>query len=123
MLYQAADCYVSPYLAEGFNLPVLEAAACGLPVICTGGGSTDDFVTDQFARKIESVEAIVGDQELVLLRPDVGHLTALMCSAIEDSGWRELAAKQGPLHVRSGYTWDIVVDRLVRELLHGMSAA
>ena len=36
---------------------------------------------------------------------------------------RELAAKQGPLHVRSGYTWDIVVDRLVRELLHGTSAA
>ena len=31
-LYQAADAYVSPYLAEGFNLPVLEAAACGLPV-------------------------------------------------------------------------------------------
>src|SRR5262249_24096182 len=29
-LYHAADCYVSSYLAEGFNLPVLEAAACGL---------------------------------------------------------------------------------------------
>jgi glycosyltransferase involved in cell wall biosynthesis len=37
-LYGAADCYVSPYRAEGFNLPVLEAIACGTPVIVTRGG-------------------------------------------------------------------------------------
>ena len=32
-LYNAADCYVSPYRAEGFNLPPLEAAASGLSLI------------------------------------------------------------------------------------------
>lgn len=42
-LYGGADCYVSPYRAEGFNLPVLEAMACGLPVVLTEGGATDDF--------------------------------------------------------------------------------
>ena len=44
--YQIGDVYVSPYRAEGFNMPVLEAAACGLPVICTRGGSTNDFVSN-----------------------------------------------------------------------------
>lgn len=44
LLYGVADCYVSPYRAEGFNLPVLEAIACGLPVVVTDGGATDDFV-------------------------------------------------------------------------------
>lgn len=43
-LYNIADCYVSPYRAEGFNIPVLEAMACGCPVIVSEGGSTDDFV-------------------------------------------------------------------------------
>ena len=38
LLYQAADVFVSPYRAEGFNIPALETAACGLPVICTRGG-------------------------------------------------------------------------------------
>jgi glycosyltransferase involved in cell wall biosynthesis len=51
-LYGIADCYVSPYRAEGFNLPVLEAIACGTPVIVTQGGATDDFCLDGVAYRI-----------------------------------------------------------------------
>ncbi len=51
-LYGMADCYVSPYRAEGFNLPVLEAIACGTPVIVTQGGATDDFCLDGVACRI-----------------------------------------------------------------------
>ena len=39
-----ADAYVTPYRAEGFNLPALEAQTCGTPVIATHGGATDDFL-------------------------------------------------------------------------------
>jgi len=118
MLYQAADCYVSPYRAEGFNMPVLEAAASGLPIICTAGGATDDFVTDMFARKIEAKKHIirVEDQDLSQLEPSVEHLITLMASAIEDNSWRSQAAEAGPLHVGANYTWDRVVDMLVRKL-------
>jgi FkbM family methyltransferase len=42
-LYCAADYYVSPYRGEGFNLPVIEAIACGTTPIVTQGGATDDF--------------------------------------------------------------------------------
>ncbi len=51
-LFAAADAYVSPYRAEGFNLPVLEAIACGTPVIVTRGGATDDFCDDGVALRI-----------------------------------------------------------------------
>ena len=43
-LYNLADAYVTPYRAEGFNLPACEAQACGTPVIATQGGATDDFL-------------------------------------------------------------------------------
>jgi glycosyltransferase involved in cell wall biosynthesis len=39
----AADFYVSPYRAEGFNMPVLEAIACGTRPIVSAQGSTSDF--------------------------------------------------------------------------------
>ena len=50
--YAAADAYVSPTLEDSFGLPVLEAMACGLPIItsiCAGvsgmiGDGIDGFV-------------------------------------------------------------------------------
>jgi len=117
VLYQAADAYVSPYRAEGFNIPVLEAAACGLPVICTAGGATDDFVDHSFARRIDATKCQFrgdDDQELAQLEPQIDHLVQLMTEAVDDSGWRSQAAAAGPRHVAAGFTWDHVVDRLVR---------
>lgn len=118
-LYQVADVYVSPYRAEGFNVPVLEAAASGLPVICTRGGATEDFVTDDFAWKIDSARIVVSteDQDAVRLEPNLEHLTALMIAAIENPAWRRHAAEAGPVHVRAHYTWDSIVQTLVHELL------
>ena len=120
MLYQAADAYVSPYRAEGFNMPVLEAAACGIPIICTRGGATDDFVTDAIARRIDSrkVSINLDGEELAGLEPNVEHLIGLMVSAVKDASWRNQAAEAGPLHVRANYTWDRVVGLLVRNLFN-----
>ncbi len=53
-LYLCTDCYVSPYRAEGFNLPVLEAMACGTPVIVTAGGATDDYCFEPLAVRVPS---------------------------------------------------------------------
>ncbi|MEI7554088.1 glycosyltransferase family 1 protein [Candidatus Chlorohelix sp.] len=38
-LYNCATLYIQPSLYEGFGLPILEAQACGLPVICSNRGS------------------------------------------------------------------------------------
>jgi len=114
-LYQAADVYVSPYRAEAFNLPVLEAAACGIPIICTRGGPTDEFVTDAFAWRINSRATIVPveGQHASQLEPKMDHLIALMAAAIDAADWRRQAAAAGPRHVGGNYTWDRAVDTLL----------
>jgi glycosyltransferase involved in cell wall biosynthesis len=124
-LYQAADTYVSPYRAEGFNLPVLEAAATGLPIICTEGGATDDFVNAGFTRKIRSqVENIeyqgLAGQQLI---PDPDHLIELMLNVMDNEVWRENAEVAGPAQAQSLFSWDSIADKLVRLLLQPASAS
>lgn len=115
--YQAADAYIAPYTGEGFNIPVLEAMACGLPVICTGGGATDDFTNSETTLAIRSKlkkSSSPGEYSLV---PDRKHMLELMYKAIEDDDWMAQARLAGPAHVRSGWTWEHVVDRLLPVVL------
>ena len=114
-LYQAADVYVSAYLAEGFNLPVLEAAACGLPVICTAGGPTDDFTRSDFALRIESkfTAVVIEGETLFMLAPEWEHLTDLMQRAIEQPEIAARARVAGPGFMADNFTWRRSVDRLL----------
>ncbi len=52
-LYNVSDAYVSPYRAEGYNLPVHEAQQCHTPVIVTQEGATKDFVLSEHNHLIE----------------------------------------------------------------------
>lgn len=118
-IYQIADVYVSPYFAEGFNLPVLEAIACGLPVICTAGGPTDDFTQPDFAWRIESqLHTIRGAENQVLfsLLPDEKHLLELMLNSIKFPHWREQARHTGPQFVNNHFTWTKIVDQMISKL-------
>ncbi len=45
-LYQHAVCVMFPSLYEGFGLPVLEALACGVPVMTTGRSSLPEVGGD-----------------------------------------------------------------------------
>jgi glycosyltransferase involved in cell wall biosynthesis len=45
-LYRSADCFVSPGHGEGWNMPLMEAMACGLPAIATDWGAHTEFVDD-----------------------------------------------------------------------------
>ena len=52
LLYGIADCLVAPARASSFALPVLEAIACGTPIIVPRGGAADDL----FANAADGVD-------------------------------------------------------------------
>lgn len=108
-LYRSADCYVTPYRAEAFNLPALEALACGLPVICTAGGPTDAFIEGQVAARIEAKTIPFGsDGQQMIFEPDEAHLACLMVDMLQHPERREEQAKAA---VRC-LGWDAVAVQL-----------
>jgi len=112
-LYQAADAYVCPYLAEGFNMPALEAAACGVPVLCTAGGSSDDFMTGDFALKIPSKTQTHPSGGMVLM-PHFDTYLAHIRRIVKDATFRAQARERGPAFVAKGWTWSHAATQLLR---------
>jgi glycosyltransferase involved in cell wall biosynthesis len=86
-LYGVSDCYISTYRAEGFNMPVLEAIACGLPLIVTRGGATDDYCDDHVAYRVSGQAGAAGDSEhfIRFIEPDLDEVVEAM-SAIAAGG-------------------------------------
>ncbi len=46
LFYSAAEVFIYPSLFEGFGLPVVEAMACGVPVITSRGSSLEEVAGD-----------------------------------------------------------------------------
>ena len=45
-LYVASDAYLSTSKAEGLGIPILEAMACGIPVVATDTGAITELLED-----------------------------------------------------------------------------
>ena len=100
-LMRGARCLVYPSLYEGFGLPVLEAMACGTPVVTSRGGATEEVAGGAAVlvdpRDPSSVAS--GIDEAVRRRDalvEIGRARAAMftwhrsADLVEDL-WRELA--------------------------------
>jgi len=109
-LYGSCDVYVSSYRAEGFNMPPLEAAACGIPVILTSGGSTDDYYDPSFILKIEGTKKTSNDGKNYI-EPDLESLISNMSNLIEKRN--SLINKNNAISfIEKNFTWKIVVKKL-----------
>jgi glycosyltransferase involved in cell wall biosynthesis len=116
-LFGVADAYVSPYRAEGFNMPVLEAMACGTPVIVTGGGATDDFCPPALSTWLPSRPGTKADEPNMFgsfLVPDGDALVHAMTEVLarrtpRDTPERTAAREQ----LVARYSWQAVTRGLM----------
>lgn len=124
-LYTACDCLVYPYRGEGFALPVLEAMACGLPVIVTDGGATDDFVFSEFGWRIPSHKFSIGSkvgghpliQEGWFLEPDSDALSGLLQWVVKHPEQAKAKGAKGSDYAHRYWTWDHAAEIASQRLL------
>jgi glycosyltransferase involved in cell wall biosynthesis len=90
-LYRGARCVAYPSLYEGFGMPVLEAMACGVPVVTSAGGATEE-VAGGAAVLVDPLDpsSIAAGLEEAAGRRD--ELTRLGLERARAFSWREAAA-------------------------------
>ncbi|MDH3638003.1 MAG: glycosyltransferase family 4 protein [Gammaproteobacteria bacterium] len=103
LLLNSVDCLLFPSLYEGFGMPVLEALACGTPVVCSDRGSLAE-VAGGMAR-VHDVYDIEGmaDSILEILYSEVarGRLLGSRKDLLNRFSWRETARQTFDEYLRA----------------------
>lgn len=89
-LYNLASVFAFPTWYEGFGLPVLEAMACGTPVVCADNSSLPE---------------VAGEAALLVNAGDPDALAHALYRALVDGNLRAWMASEGP-NQASRFTWE-----------------
>jgi len=93
--YNRAEMFAYPSLYEGFGLPLLEAMACGTPVVTSA---------------LSSLPEVAGDAALIADPGNVGDFTAQLLAVLRDPALRQRLVDAGRQRVRD-FSWRRTAER------------
>ncbi|MGK7345286.1 MAG: glycosyltransferase family 4 protein [Candidatus Nitrospinota bacterium M3_3B_026] len=99
-LYGLADVFLYPSLYEGFGLPVLEAMACGAPVV---------------AADRSSVPEVAGDAAILLDPNEPEAFTKALLTLADSEDGRKKLSRAG-VERAAGFSWDTCAERTYEAL-------
>ncbi len=112
-LFNAADMYISPYLAEGFGLTMLEALASGLHVIVPKTGASKEYMENiyenggsDFIHYVDS--AIIKENEKFVNSIDINNLIDTITNAtLKYDNYDKMIS-----YIDKKYSWNAVSNEL-----------
>lgn len=102
-LYQNADVFILPSLYEGFGVPVLEAMACGAPVVAANNSSLPE---------------VVGDAGILFNASDPAELVESIRQLQKE---RDKWVKKGLTHVKQ-FSWDKCARETLKVLVNSVKS-
>lgn len=106
-LYSRALAYAAPSLHEGFGFTVLEAMACGAPVICSDGGSLPE---------------VAGQAAIIVPALDTQALAEAIRRVAADDALRQTMIMNGFRNI-SRFTWRRAAEQTLRVIESAGAAA
>jgi glycosyltransferase involved in cell wall biosynthesis len=125
-IFNGCDLYISPYLAEGFNLTVLESLASGLPVLVPETGSTYEYINEiqqngghPFIYKVPSKIAMHNNgmkQNVINVKDLINTLVTNKHSIITMKDFRYTESEKMHSYLNTYYSWKTVASMLYEYL-------
>jgi GT2 family glycosyltransferase len=122
VLYRSADCFVLPTRGEGWGLPVIEAMACGLPVIATDWSAHCDFMTPEIAYPLPVERIVRADAKCPYYEgfhwaePSFADLRRLMRHVFQNQAEGRARGEAAAREVRTHWTWDHAARKIIARL-------
>ncbi len=118
-LYRGSDVVVLPYRGEGFGMPLVEAMACGKPVIATAEGPAPEFCpadcsylipakTVPIPGGINGFGKLAG--EATWFEPDLDELARTMRDVYENQAEAAVRGARAGELIRPAYNWKRVTE-------------
>lgn len=125
-IFNGCDLYISPYLAEGFNLTVLESLASGLPVLVPETGSTYEYINDihqnggkDFIYKVKSKIAVHNNgmkQNIIDVKDLAQTLLENKNKIVDMKEFRYTSNEEMHNYINTYYSWKTVANMLYNYL-------
>jgi len=118
--YNEGNVFVSTSMADGFDLPCIEAMACGLPCLVTANNGHCDFVNEDNGWIIEEGEFVNWSKEIIYeetkwFKPDVTSIRRHLRFLFENQNSIQRMADKALEDVKN-WTWKCSAEKLRRLL-------
>jgi GT2 family glycosyltransferase len=120
--YRSADCYISAGRGEGWDMPLMEAMACGLPSIATDWGAHTEFVHSGIAyplrarRTIPAVAKCPYYDGFEWADPDPAHLRHLLRHVYENRDEARRLGAAAAKEMEEKWSWEKSAARIAERL-------
>jgi glycosyltransferase involved in cell wall biosynthesis len=90
--YAAADVYVGPSLEDAYGLPILEAMACGLPVIASPRAGASEIITNgkdgMILQEAQDFQELAGMLRILHANPELcRQMGEVACKTAQQQTW------------------------------------